>query len=168
MARARINIMDDLGWVRAKSLIAKRRAKRCEVDTKLGCHVPIGCRTRDGYAQVSFPEIWTKSNAKAKKGLTGRKASRAYLLHIVAYAQLHKRNPNDHVSHLCDNPACFNPTHLVDETASNNNSRKGCPGPIYCSDHGCLIVNLCNHNPPCIRPPRQDVQCCLSHKEFQP
>lgn len=57
MARARINIMDDLGWACAKSLVAKRRTKRCKTDTKLGCHIPTGCRTRDGYAQVSFREV---------------------------------------------------------------------------------------------------------------
>lgn len=65
-------------------------------------------------------------------------------------------------------PACFNPDHLADESAQVNNSRKGCPGPIYCSVHYHLVVDLCPHNPGCLRAPRDDVNCCLALKESDP
>lgn len=75
--------------------------------------------------------------------------------------------PQLHISHLCDNRRCFNPDHLTAERAIVNNSRKGCPGPITCSVHGHLIVDLCPHTPRCIRPPRDDVNCCLAIKESE-
>lgn len=77
-------------------------------------------------------------------------------------------HPNHQVSHLCDRRRCFNLDHLQDETPQVNNSRKGCPGPIICPVHGHLIVDLCSHNPTCIRPPRDDVNCCLALKESDP
>lgn len=43
-------------------------------------------------------------------------------------------------SHLCHNPLCHNPCHLVFEPLSLNKARAGCPGP----NGGCL------HNPVCL------------------
>lgn len=54
------------------------------------------------------------------------------------------------------------------ESVQANNSRKGCPGPITCSVHGHIVVDLCSHDPRCIRPPREDVYCCLAMKEEDP
>lgn len=96
---------------------------------------------------------------------TGRGAQTAFLLHIVSFVAKTGSNPDGHVSHLCDNRKCFNPSHLVDEPPAQNNGRKGCPGPIFCSVHGHCIADLCQHRPRCIRPARDDIFCCLAIKE---
>ncbi|WP_043433452.1 HNH endonuclease [Cystobacter fuscus] len=91
----------------------------------------------------------------------------AFLIHIVAYVGSRGQNPPQdcQVSHLCDRRNCFNPDHLRAESPQVNNSRKGCAGPIFCSIHGHLVVDLCTHQPRCIRAARADVFCCLAIRE---
>jgi Zinc-binding loop region of homing endonuclease len=111
-------------------------------------------------------QIFTKKNSDLSR--TGRSAQTAFLLHRVAFLKANGHDAHGHVSHLCNNPRCFNPDHLVDETPQANNSRKGCPGPIICSVHNHLVVDLCHHYPRCIRPECEDVNCCLAIKESDP
>ena len=113
-----------------------------------------------------YQKIFTKKNSDL--GQTGRSAQTAFLLHRVAFLGANGHDAHGHVSHLCNNPRCFNPDHLVDETPQANNSRKGCAGPIICSVHHHLVVDLCTHYPRCIRPEREDVNCCLAIKESDP
>jgi hypothetical protein len=59
------------------------------------------------------------------------------------------------VSHLCHNPRCIVPEHIVIESQLINNARKGCPGWIQCSDvcgrcHGRKVIWVCAHEPPCV------------------
>jgi hypothetical protein len=98
---------------------------------------------------------------------TGRSSQTAFLLHVVSYVARHGSNPpaGHHVSHICDRRNCFNPEHLVAESPQANNSRKGCPGPVFCPEHGHELINLCSHWPLCIRPPRADAVCCLTIKQ---
>ena len=110
--------------------------------------------------------MYTKKNANLSR--RGRSAQTAFLLHVVSYVAATGQNPTGHVSHLCDKRKCFNPVHLCDESATDNNRRKGCPGPIFCTAHGHCIVDLCEHRPRCIRPARDDVFCCLSIRESDP
>jgi hypothetical protein len=99
---------------------------------------------------------------------TGRACQTAFLIHVLSFVASRGRNPTNHVSHLCDRRNCFNPEHLQDETAVVNNSRKGCPGPIFCADHGHELVDLCAHSPKCIRPPNENTSCCLAIRDSDP
>lgn len=158
MARQRLDYDQELGGVRALALFNQRTADCQTNDT--GCFLFQGSLNTDGYGQ-----IFAKKNSNL--GATGRKAQTAFLIHIVAFLARNGHAPINHCSHLCDRRACFNPDHLVDEVATVNNSRKGCPGDIYCPVHGDLLAALCAHQPKCIRPPRgsDTVVCCLTRSE---
>lgn len=159
--RAKINYEQDVGSARAAELIQTKRAKSCVVDTSTNCWLFKGSVNSDGYGQV-----YAKKNCDVLR--TGRSSQTALLLHRLAFLASNGTDAQNHASHLCDRRNCFNPSHIVDESAQVNNSRKGCPGPIYCSAHGHLIVDLCAHIPRCVRPPRDDVLCCLSLRETDP
>lgn len=157
----RLNYQTALGRARAHQILFDKHQHSCENDAVTGCWLFTGSLNTDGYGQV-----FAKKNADLR--LTGRSSQTAFLLHRVAYLASTGRDATDHVSHLCDRPRCFNPDHLADETAQVNNSRKGCPGPISCSVHFHVIVDLCPHMPRCIRAPRDDVNCCLAIRESDP
>lgn len=143
-------------------MTAARRSSS-STGNSVGCWLFNGSKNTDGYGQ-----IFIKKNSDIAR--TGRSAQTAVLIHKVSWMAANGQNPpaGYHVSHLCDNRACFNPDHLCAELAVVNNSRKGCPGEIACSEHHHVIVNLCPHSPRCIRPEREDVFCCLSLKDSSP
>lgn len=61
-----------------------------------------------------------------------------------------RRKEGQHVSHLCNQPACLIPEHVTLESCSMNNSRKGCP--VYVRCRHCKKKNyLCNHKGLCIK-----------------
>jgi len=161
LRRNRLNYLQELGQARAHRILTDKRRDVCEVATDTNCWLFTGSTNNDGYGQV-----WTKKNSDLQK--TGRNAQTAFLIHRVAYLAATGQDAAGQVSHLCDRPKCFNPDHLVDETAVQNNSRKGCPGPIACSVHHHVVVDLCPHQPRCIRPEREDVYCCLSQLQQAP
>jgi hypothetical protein len=153
-ARVPIDYVAELGQARAMELV-QRKYRDCRVEPTTRCWIFSGSSNTDGYGQVT-----ARKNSDIRARNKARPA--AFTLHRVAYLSRHGRNIVGHCSHLCDVRACFNPDHLVDESAANNNARKGCIGPIYCPDHGELIVNPCPHTPTCVRPPRSDVKCCAT------
>lgn len=151
--------------------VVRERFRQSRVDRRTNCWIPSGSRNTDGYVQVSLTRASTEGTPplteqrKIYRRVRGRQ--RAFTLHILSYAARIGSHPvsGEHVSHLCDVRACFNPDHLVGEDARSNNARKGCPGPIFCPEHGHLLIDLCAHTPRCIRPPREDAICCLSLRE---
>ena len=50
-------------------------------------------------------------------------------------------------SHLCGNPWCFEPEHLVWEDRAANIARRGCPGRVLVD--GVHWVRVCPHIPEC-------------------
>lgn len=121
-------------------------------ENSTGCWLFTGSKNNDGY----------------ELHLTGRSSQTAFLLHVCAYLARTGLGINGQASHLCDNRACFNPDHIMDEAPQVNNSRKGCPGQIICGFHHHVIVDLCPHRPTCIREERYDISCCLALKESDP
>lgn len=57
---------------------------------------------------------------------------------------------HDEASHLCANPKCVNPNHLVWEDHTKNDARKKCVVHAVCSHCGARQV-LCSHVPPCVK-----------------
>lgn len=177
MARRQLDYEAELGRARCHHLVMEKKRTSCVTDGATGCWLFSGSLNTDGYGQVSSParalarpqltsaEVTAKRNSAMQQ--RGRQSLSAFLLHIVAFVGSRGHGPGQglQVSHLCDRRSCFNPDHLRPETPQVNNSRKGCPGPIFCSVHGHLIVDLCAHEPRCVRAPRDDVNCCLAIRE---
>lgn len=155
-----IDIMTEVGVARAHNMVRDKH-RTAQIDQATGCWLFSGSKNTDGYGQ-----IFGKKNSDMHR--KGRSSQTAFLIHKVSFVAFNQRNPQHHVSHLCDVRACFNPEHLVDETPIVNNSRKGCPGPVFCKDHGHLLVDLCTHSPKCIRGRRPDTNCCLSIARSSP
>lgn len=126
-------------------------------DEDTGCWLWVGRVLPEGYAQIK-----RKTPAQVRAGESGKNAGKNFLFHRIAYTAYAGRDVLHGASHLCDRPACFNPDHIADEPINMNNARKGCVGELKCFVHGTVIVNLCVHTPPCIRPARDDIKCCLT------
>lgn len=160
MPGARMDYAVELGQARCQIALADKNQNTCTISA-LGCWEFTGSVNTDGYGQ-----IFLKKNSNLH--LTGRSSQTAFLLHIVAFVAANGHHPVAHCSHLCDNRRCFNPAHLTDESATLNNSRKGCWGDILCPDHGHILVQFCGHQPKCIRHnlTAEHVQCCLTLRQI--
>lgn len=98
-------------------------------------------------ADPTFPGCVNAVFAPAKvKGYSQKRvAGTKYYVHIMAAMSKWKRAPgqDDEASHLCHNPACVNPDHLVFESGEVNKTR-GC-----CKMFGQLPGYRCPHIPVC-------------------
>jgi hypothetical protein len=71
------------------------------------CWEWLGGKKHDGYGEIRWP--------------TGERRSRVVGAHRVAYEiAKHNISPSDIVMHICDNPSCVNPQHLVIGTKRDN------------------------------------------------
>lgn len=70
---------------------------------------------------------------------------------ILAKAEIFPDTSEHEVSHLCHNPFCLDPTHLLWELHPSNEAREECRFTrklkCPCCDH---TFSLCKHNPKCI------------------
>ena len=57
---------------------------------------------------------------------------------------------SDQCSHLCHEPLCKVPSHVVVESREQNNQRKGCLVWVDCL-HCCRPIVVCPHEPRCIK-----------------
>jgi len=88
-----------------------------------------------------------------------------FRMHAVAFVALYSRMPSGVSSHLCGNPRCYNPTHVIDESQSVNISRNYCRGILVCPVHRQVIFDGCQCQPKCISqiPPAGSLRCCPSN-----
>ena len=140
---SRIDYVKEIEKERALRIVRTKKSSSSQTNAK-GCWLFTGSNNTDGYGQV-----FVKPNSKLH--MKGRSAQQALLLHILSYLSLRSSDfdTKHHISHLCSNRSCFNPEHLVAEDARQNNSRKGCPGNISCSECGKPAYS-CPHQPNCI------------------
>lgn len=89
--------------------------------------------------------------------LRRKKMQTVYLHRLAAVARL-SRDIQGQASHLCGQRACFNPVHIVDESASQNCSRKGCQGLSICQ-RGHVSEHSCTHDPQCEKPKTARPRC---------
>jgi len=120
--------------------IIDAQKKRNMVSNRIACWLSTLKTTRQGggYVQV------LKTNSTYK----------SCTLHELSYVYRNGPVPDNlQVSHLCGNTTCFNPDHLVAETAIENNRRKGCSNArvVRCKAVCNRIVQTCPHTPLCIR-----------------
>ena len=71
---------------------------------------------------------------------------------MLGWARGVQAGDGEQISHLCGNPKCIIPAHVVVETVVENNRRKNCIVWVDCLHKDCserLLV--CPHNPLCIK-----------------
>jgi hypothetical protein len=97
------------------------------------------CQIWQGSTQNGYPSI-SQGHAKSK-----------IKVHILAAWVKHRKlpEPDQVVSHLCHRKKCINPDHLVIESITNNNDRKGCL-KAFKDDQG-RVFSCCRHVPACLR-----------------
>jgi hypothetical protein len=110
-----------------------------------GCWIYPNKPNPKGYVQVSLD----KANIKAYTHKL------AFMFKNPTAINNLPNSRKDQVSHLCHNPACCNPEHVVLEAAATNLSRRNCP--ILLEDVECpcgckhrFALNYCSHKPRCI------------------
>ena len=64
---------------------------------------------------------------------------------------------------ICDKPACLNHTHLLEDSGPANADPKWCRGVIICPQYNHMLIDLCGHEPKCIKDPfpLDQFDCCL-------
>ncbi|KAK9357090.1 zinc-binding loop region of homing endonuclease-domain-containing protein [Lipomyces starkeyi] len=129
--------------------------------TPNGCHLTQKKSNRqiNGYIQIQ-PAVL--STTRAKRNEPKKIKDSPQLAHrIICYLT---KCDNDvynllykgyHASHLCHQPICINPDHLVIESKEANESRKICSAKVHvqASINGIgylLAAEECRHSPPCI------------------
>jgi hypothetical protein len=105
-------------------------------------------------APIPFSDcwMWEGSLQNGYPSLSQGHARSKIKVHILAAYQLAARTPTsgEVVSHRCHRKKCINPEHLVIESISKNNARKGCLRALV--DHSGNVWNLCWHlEHPCLR-----------------
>lgn len=142
--QAPIDYSQEVGVIRAEQIVLSKKRLHSSTNT-LRCWLYTGSVNTDGYGQV-----WTKPNSMFNH--KGRRAQKAFLLHILAFISAGNCYDSTlQVSHLCNNRSCFNPAHLIQESAAVNNSRKNCEGPNIIVALPRVTRSNCAHEPPCIR-----------------
>jgi len=105
-------------------------------------------------AEKKASSCWISMKVSNQKGYVQLCLDGMYFcVHVVAFWEKEGKGPAEgfHVSHLCHNPACFNPDHLISESSKDNNSRKGCLVWIPCPHCKNSVIGICPHQPSCIK-----------------
>jgi len=153
----------------------RARADKWHLDFDTGCWILTSGLTSKGTAarEAGAPRYGLAklhTNEQLKALARGEKLPKNphvnFQWHVLAYLAMTGRNVKQDASHLCGRSQCFNPSHIVDEDHNTNLNRRYCTGDIWCTKHDHLVINLCTHDPPCIKPYfREDippVSCCRS------
>jgi hypothetical protein len=134
----------------AKVAYQKQLKKRRHEDNGKGCHIPKKQPRDDGYCRFEV----TKAQTAAAFGVA--QGAKTYYIHTLAWYATGKSVPADHrsehLSHRCGDSRCFNPAHLVPESAAANNARKGCIAAVRCPCPCKQAFWVCTHKPRCIPP----------------
>lgn len=153
-------LRDYMDLIQCQGLVDYHASRNRRVDDRTDCWI----YTAKSVNGSGYPLVKSVPSLQPPQG----RKSEAFLLHRVSLVTRLGQDIFYEASHLCGVSLCFNPSHLVDEQHPVNESRKLCVGILVCGDHGHVIGDFCVHTPKCIRPPRDDLFCCLSIKESDP
>lgn len=169
--RPPIDILAELGLLRCRQVILAEFNNPTTIrDGVNGVVDPRGCwkstqqQGNEGYCTRSIRP--TAELNRFNQGLLPLNGNgyKTFYLHKVAYVVKHGHNPpaGKQCSHVCDEPSCFNPDHITDETGQENRSRSYCWGIVRCPWHNHIVLDICQHIPKCMKPPlaRADFNCC--------
>lgn len=130
------------------------------VRNDLGCVLAqkVPNRAENGYVQIP-PVGFTTAMGSGTKA----KPQNAHRLAVIAYKsdeEVRRLLYDDsmHASHLCHDPVCINPEHLVVEDKPHNEMRKICKGHVVVETtfNGVLLrmppARPCTHQPLCLFP----------------
>jgi hypothetical protein len=168
--RPPVDILALFGQHRCQQIITDELNKNSTIEDPVrGCWLSQTGHTAEGYARVS-----KKTNSTLAREGQGLRPPHTdsntgfvtVFLHRVAYVSRTGQNiPGGmQASHLCDEPNCFYPQHIVAEDGNTNASRKNCV-QIRCPHHNFnMVMDLCTHTPKCIKkaPDPATFFCCLS------
>jgi hypothetical protein len=101
--------------------------------------------------------LWSGSLQNGYPSVSQGHAASKIKVHILAAWVTTQELPGEsHVaSHLCHRKKCINPKHLVIESITKNNQRKGCLCQLI--DSAGKRWNLCPHEPKCINPDEENI-----------
>lgn len=123
----------------AKKQLAKL-TKTATVNNR-GCFIPSRKPREDGYVRFTVTQ-----DQRKKLGIPGV-GELSYYIHQLAFYCKHGTVPTrneTHISHLCDDPRCFNAEDLVEEDPAYNNSRKNCRACCpWCGKNPCPHIPQC-------------------------
>lgn len=160
-----VDLLLDFGALRLRQFVQDRLAHHADTRDPRGCWKSTNSLNPEGYCSI---RKFTNAQQQQRQAgnFQGPAGGTSIYLHRVAYTAHHGQNPPPglQVSHLCDEPSCFNVQHLVVETGLRNRERKFCRGVISCPHHGYpAVVDFCTHTPKCMKPlpTPQQYTCCL-------
>jgi len=136
-----------------RALILQRSRLPTTISNHLGCWLAPS-QGGDGYHRVGLYHPTTKQK-------------KTQMIHRIAFYGAYGLNALHQVSHLCHQKLCFNPTHLVDETAGQNVKRNYCQAAVSFCSHGVKIADSeCVHVPQCLR--IVTLPCCFDIEAMDP
>jgi hypothetical protein len=159
----------------AYSLITQKHAqdlllaRRSEITKSTGCWITNNADSHEnGYKSMNLQN--TNTQMEDKVGKIGLKKAYLHCIALIADGREEslswctKGGGTFQVSHLCHNPGCFNPAHLLVEEQWLNKARNTCQGReiIRYSGDGPLRYNPCNHG----GPGRVNVMCILPERDI--
>jgi len=112
------------------------------------CWLSISAATKpNGHTQGNSKRTDTLTIRSMKKGMVVNRT--AAMLNVDARAMDAVYMTSLDASHLCHNPLCINPRHIVLEPSIENQHRKGCQGLLEMADGA--FNRGCGHKPYCLR-----------------
>jgi len=131
----------------------RKEAKRleCISDAAVARRILANYRAQarvDGFCWLS-PLKPTKTGGYIQVSAEGANKF-ATLQELMVWAADMDLEPAQQASHLCCQPACTVETHIVPESAEENNHRKNCRVHVDCP-HCTRKIVICVHNPLCIK-----------------
>lgn len=136
----------DHQWVMEK-LVERQRDRELTHHNRLGCWLAI---TNDRYGSWNLRNTYYPDRDRRQRKIGVQihlhvaaiiaKGDGIHLLNAVGKDSTHQ------VSHLCHNSRCFNPDHLVIETAALNKSRQRCNGHVITVGPDGTRFHPCNHH----------------------
>ena len=150
-ASATIGVLKDIPPHWARNFLLRKYKTSSTSDSVLGCWI---CNLQpghpNGYIKINLRN--TTCNPPGSNSFQPELGIQPWLHQLVivgkgqgAMLPLTTGTGGYEVSHLCHNPACFNPEHIVVERAELNRARNSCHDRVVFEVEGLIVINPCPH-----------------------